>query len=350
MTRRRRVAVVLFLVAVAVYTSTGPAFVSGDVVPARYLPISLVCEGDFDLDEFTFLHDDSARVAFASPRGYPYFIALVRGHYYSRYSPGAAVLAVPVYALPVLAGLRPTSRHLWLVERLAAASMIALSAVFLFLTLCERTREGLALLITTLYAFGTGSFSMTSQTLWEQTATQLMLAAALLGIVRAERSPAWLWWAGAAMAGATVVRPADVLLTAPMACHLLLRHGRHFVRVVAGGVIPVAAWLAHNYVTFGMLIGSDRGAGYFAAYVFGFPLLKGMLVTLLAPSGGLFVFSPFLLFALPGVVHAWLRGPALLRWLSVGAVLLTVLYSKYIFWDGGWSYGPRFLLDITAIV
>jgi hypothetical protein len=350
MTRRGRIAVLLFLGAVAVYTSTGPAFLSGDVVPARYLPISILREGDFDLDEFTFLHDDSARVAYASPRGYPYFIALVHGHYFSRFSPGAGVLAVPVYALPVLAGVEATSRHLWLVERLAAASLIAASAVFLFLALCERTREDLALLIAALYAFGTGSFSMTSQTLWEQTATQFFLAAALLCIVRAERAPVWLWWAGAALAGATAVRPADLLITAPMGCYLLVRHRRGFVRVLLGGMAPTLAWLAHNYANFGMLIGSDRGAGYFAAYVFGFPYFKGLLVMLLGPSSGLFVFSPFLVVALVGVGHAWRHGPPLLRWLSVCPVLLASLYARYIFWDGGWSYGPRFLLDVTAIL
>src|SRR4029450_8567005 len=26
------------------------------------------------------------------------------------------------------------------------------------------------------------------------------------------------------------------------------------------------------------------------------------------------------------------------------------LYCKYIFWDGGWGYGPRYLLDVVAIL
>jgi hypothetical protein len=75
-----------------------------------------------------------------------------------------------------------------------------------------------------------------------------------------------------------------------------------------------------------------------------------MQVVLFGPSSGLFVFSPFLLVALAGIVHAWRHGPPLLRWLSVGPVLLAILYAKYIYWDGGWSYGPRFLLDVIAIL
>ena len=350
MTRRRRIAALLFLASVALYTSTGPAFLNGDAVPARYLPISMVREGDFDLDEFPFLYDHAARQAYPSPEGHPYFLTIKRGHYVSRYSPGAAVLAVPVYALPVVSGLSPRSRYLWLVERLAAATLIALSSVFLFLTLCERTSEAQAALIAALYAFGTGSFSMTSQILWEQTATQFLIAAVLLCAFRAERNAAYLWWAGASLAAVTVVRPPDLLLAAPIGLYLLVRHRAGFLRVAAGGVVPVIAWLAHNLWTMGSLGGSDRGAAHFAAHVWAIPYFEGLYSVLLSASRGLFVFSPFLLFALPGVVHAWRRGPSLLRFASVGPLLLVSLYSKYIYWDGGWGYGPRYLLDVVAIL
>lgn len=346
----RRTAALLFLAAVALYTSTGRAFLNADAVPARYLPISILREGDFDLDEFTFLYDDAARVAYPSPEGHPYFMTRVRGHYVSRYSPGAGVLAVPVYALPVLAGLPASSPHLWLLERLAAASLIALSAVFLFLALCELTSQARALLIAALYAFGTGSFSVTSQILWEQTATQFLLAAAILAVIRSERAPAYLWWAGAALAAVTMVRPPDLLLTAPIGLYLLVRHRVRFLRVVAGGIVPVLAAVAHNYANLGTLGGSDRAAAHFAAYVWAIPYFEGLYGLLLSPSRGLFVFSPFLLVALPGIAVAWMRGPTVLRYLSVGPVLLVSLYAKYIFWDGGWGYGPRYLLDIVAIL
>jgi hypothetical protein len=349
-THRRRTAVLLFVAAVALYASTGRAFLNGDAIPARYLPISLLREGDFDLDEFTFLHDDGARVAYPSPEGHPYFLQKVRGHYFSRYSPGAGVLAVPVYALPVLFGLSGSSPDVWVVERLAAATLIALSAVFLFLALCERTSEGRAALIAALYAFGTGSFSLTSQILWEQTATQFLLAAALLCVVRAERAPGYLWGAGAALAAATVVRPPDLLLTAPIGLYLLFRHRARFLRVVAGGLVPALGALAYNYATLGTFAGSDRAAAHFAAYVWAIPYFEGLYSLTLSPSRGLFVFSPFLLLAAPGIVHAWRRGPWLLRCLSISAILLVSLYSKYIFWDGGWGYGPRFLLDVVAIL
>jgi hypothetical protein len=347
---RRRTALLLFLGAVALYASTGRAFPNADTVPARYLPLSILREADFDLDEFPFLYDEAARRNWASPEGHPYFLTRVRGHYVSRYSPGAGVLAVPVYALPVLAGLKADSPRLWMAERLAAATLIALSAVFLFLALCERTSDRRSLLIAILYALGTGCFSMTSQILWEQTATQFLLGAMVLCVMRSERAPTYLWWSGAALAAVTLVRPPDLLLTAPIGLYLLVRHRLAFARVVAGGVPPVAFFLAYNCRNLGSLAGSDRASSTFAAYVWAIPYLDGIHGVLWSASRGLFVFSPFLLFALPGIVLAWRRGPWLLRAMSVGPVLLASLYAKYIFWDGGWGYGPRYLLDVVAIL
>jgi hypothetical protein len=346
--RRRLVAALLFLSALAVYSSTGPAFLNADAVPARYLPFSLLREADFDLDEFPFLYDEAASKAYASPEGHPYFITKHRGHYVSRYSPWSGILATPAYALPVMAGLSATSPRVWMAERLGAATLIALSAVFLFLALCERTSQRFALLIAVLYAFGTGCFSMTSQILWEQTSTQFLLAAALLCVVRSERHSGYLWGAGAALAAVTVVRPPDLLLTAPLGLYLLVRHRMQFLRVVAGGVVPVIVAVAYNYRNLGGFAGSDRASATFAAYVWSIPYFEGLHGVLWSASRGLFVFSPFLLFALPGIVIAWRRGPTLLRCASVGPLLFASLYSKYIFWDGGWGYGPRYLLDIVS--
>ncbi|MET0552254.1 MAG: glycosyltransferase family 39 protein [Vicinamibacteria bacterium] len=348
--RRRRTAWLILAAAIAIYTSTGPAFLNGDAIPARYLPFSLLREGDYDLDEFTFLYDEAAVRSYPSPEGWPYFLTRQGGHFMSRYSPASGTLAVPFYALPVLAGISPTSHRVWRLERFAAGSLIALSAVFVFLALCERTSRRHATILAVLYAFGTGSFSLTSQILWEQTSTQFLLAAGLLCVLRAERDRRYLWWAGVALAGATVTRMPDFLLTAPLCLYLLVRHRTGALRVVAGGLVPIAAMAAYNLAAMGSLAGSDRAASHFAAYVWAVPLLDGLYGLLFSPSRGLFFFCPFLLFALPGVVAAWRRGPTMLRYASLGMVAFVCLYAKYIYWDGGWGYGPRFLVDITALL
>src|SRR5438067_2143318 len=78
------------------------------------------------------------------------------------------------------------------------------------------------------------------------------------------------------------------------------------------------------------------------------PPLEGLYGVLLSPSRGLFVYSPFLLFAIAPFLRAWReRGGValLLRWLGVATVALVVAYALYAEWWGGRVYGARFLTD-----
>jgi hypothetical protein len=73
----------------------------------------------------------------------------------------------------------------------------------------------------------------------------------------------------------------------------------------------------------------------------------GFAGLLVSPSRGLFVFSPFLLFAIAGAAIA-IRRPE--RWpiapyLAAGSLLLVLLYSKWSIWWAGHTFGYRFLIE-----
>ena len=85
----------LFAAVLIVYLANGRSIPADDTLATRYLPLSILPlsilrEGNFDLDEFSFLHGHA-------------FIESVRGHYVSPYPIGAALLALPVY-LPAAVG------------------------------------------------------------------------------------------------------------------------------------------------------------------------------------------------------------------------------------------------------
>jgi hypothetical protein len=71
-------AAILFSVLLIVYLANGRTLGSGDTVPARYLPLSILREGNFDLDEFPFLY----------ARGTPYYLRRAKGHVVSDYPVG----------------------------------------------------------------------------------------------------------------------------------------------------------------------------------------------------------------------------------------------------------------------
>ncbi len=75
----------------------------------------------------------------------------------------------------------------------------------------------------------------------------------------------------------------------------------------------------------------------------GLPRLDALWGITFSPYRGLFVLSPFLLLALPGLFFLW-RAPGgrPLALLCGGAALVMLFFnSAYYFWDGGVSLGPR---------
>ena len=159
--------VLLFLAVLTAYLSNGRTIGAGDTLPAAYLPWSLLQQKNFDLDEFPVLYDETARQIFPLLDGIPYYLLYRNGHYLSAYSPGPGVLALPVYALPVLWGVTPDGAWAGRLEKLSAAIITALSVVFLYWALQGVMSRGWALVIGLVYALGTSSLSMSSPGLWQ---------------------------------------------------------------------------------------------------------------------------------------------------------------------------------------
>jgi hypothetical protein len=83
------------------------------------------------------------------------------------------------------------------------------------------------------------------------------------------------------------------------------------------------------------------------------PLSEALYGQFISPSRGLFVFSPFFVWVLLGGIALW---RALRRriwyWLVLAwAMLHVLLVSRSTRWWGGWSFGPRILVDaLPALV
>ena len=124
----------LFFGVVFIYSLNGRALTAGDTIPASYLPLSLLHEFDFDLDEFPFLYEGEM----------PWFLQRINGRIVSAYPPWAGVLAIPVYLLPVIGGLSAQSAWIHDLEKLSATLITALSVVLLLSTMRRLTNEKIA--------------------------------------------------------------------------------------------------------------------------------------------------------------------------------------------------------------
>jgi hypothetical protein len=331
--------VAIFALTLLVYLANETVQGSGDTIPARYLPLSILREGNFNLDEFGFIHAG----------GDGYYLTRREGHYVSTYPVAASLLAVPVYALSAAGPMDGSSNFIAELDKLSAALIVALSVVLIYFTARRMSSNTWALFIAAAYAFGSSSFSTSSQALWQHGPSQLALAAALYCLVRGREEPQWVARAGFPLAFAIVSRPTDLVMVLPIGIYLLLRHRRSLPGVAATAVPPLAFHFWYTWTYFGdpfrlQLSLTD-------ANLWSTPFLVGLTGILFSPARGLFVYSPVFAAAIVGGVRSWVRGgDPLLRAVSAGVILNVALYSRWVMWWGGHSYGPRLLADLLPFL
>ncbi len=341
----------VFLGVLAVYLANGRAIGAGDTLPASHLPWSLVRERSFALDRFPALHGEAARAIFPLLDGVPYYLRHVDGHYRSAYTPGPAVLALPVHALPIALGARPEGGWASALEKLAAAIVTALSAVVLHRALGQVTGARWALGITLIYAFGTSSWSVSSQALWQHGPSQLFVCLWLLGLVRGLGDERHLARAGFFMGAAVAMRSTDLLLALPVVAWIVWTRPALTGRLALWAAPPLGGLVAYNLLVLGSATGGGGSTTVPAWALFSqVPFHEGVLGVLVSPARGLLVYSPVLALAVVGAVTVWRRGPWAFRMLSLGPPLVILVAGKWFLWWGGDSWGPRLLADTAPVL
>jgi len=368
----RRVEVLLVLGLLFAYHINLRQVSSHDTYASRFVPISVLRDGDLILDEFVpqEIKQQAGDNFFSN-----YFFYAGR-HFYDSHPPIGPLLALPVYALPVWIGI-PRNPELVanLFSKVAASIMAALSALAVFaasrrflLSVKAPSATRIALLAALAYGLGTSIWSTASLAMWTHTPAVLGYAMAIWGLVAG--APAL---AGGAAAAAVIARPA----TAPAAVLLALYMAHRAYRrrepsdspsavadllrfSVTAGAVGVAGML-YNHWLFGNLVG---GAPFRTDYwvqelgsvgMFSGSLPAGMAGLGFSPSRGILIFSPVILVAIAGAVSTWRAGAAsdamlLARYSGLAALAIFLTYSKFIVWWGGHGYGPRYLTDAMPFV
>jgi dolichyl-phosphate-mannose-protein mannosyltransferase len=312
---------------------------SSDTIPARYLPLSILREGNFDLDEFSNLHSRAASSGM-----------IYRGkHFISFYPVGAPLIASPFYLASAIGPIPGNSQFVADLEKFAAALIVILSVIVLYFAILPLTNRGMSLLITAVYALATSSFSVSSQALWQHGAAQLCLAVALYCLVRGLKEPRWNSFAGFPAALAVVCRPTDALLVLPMGLYVLFHQTKTFPGFLLFTLPPILFQISYNNYYFDNPLHTQwriNQEGFWTT-----PFINGLSGILFSPARGLFVYSPILIFSFIGVILCWVKPEfVLLRYLSIGVIANLFLYSKFFMWWGGNTYGPRLLADLSPIL
>ena len=359
--------ILLGLICFLVYNANLRQIGAGDTLPARYLPLILWHDHTLALDANTRLvaHGHSlitdqpgtvgAESKITSFEPAAYWIAQTPHHQLaSLYPVVTPLLVAPLYLPPVIW----LNAHGWeqpqidrvaeLMEKISASFLASIASVLMFLVLRrENTRWSLPLALA--FAFGTNTWMISSQALWQHGTGELMIALALLLAV-ARASPTRTALLGAVCVFMAGNRPPDALIAGAIILFVVWSRRRSALWLLAGAAVPLAALLYYNLHFIGHVAG-----GYALARV---PVNKffhlswsGLAGLLISPARGLLIFTPFLVFLPVGLMQR-LRTPGS-RALAVALIFAVaaqfLLYSQAD-WRGGVSWGPRWLTDPLPIL
>jgi hypothetical protein len=280
--------------------------------------------------------------------------------YVNTFGFGVSLSAVPVFAAikPWLADPQTRRAAVWYGGKFAASTFVAGSAAFVFLAALRFVSAPYALLAAFAYGLGTSVWAVSSQALWQHAPSEFSLAVGAYALVRRRDGWAFPALCGAAFAWATWCRhPSAVVVLAAGGYFLLVDRKALAAYLLAGapfaaGMFALNAWCYGSPFHFGELL-----VPHLAAETTGRPAIwqtpawLGLTGMLLSPSRGMFVYSPFLLFAAWGAWRSW-RDPDLetLRPLTVAVGALWIVHAVYFDWWGGYSYGYRQIVDSATLL
>ena len=201
---------------------------------------------------------------------------------------------------------------------------------------------GQALVTTLLIAAGTPLLPFVA-TGFSELAVAATVALGLVAVAGAGKGRAWAApLAGAAAGAATLLRTDSLVLVLPVLAVGLVAASREW-RSAWDFCLAAApfllAWGWYNHIRYG----APWRLGYYEDEGFIYPFMRGLYGLVLSPGRGLLWYAPLVLLAVVGGRAAWRRNPTLA---AVAAVLFLArppFYASWA-WEGGWTWGPRFLV------
>jgi hypothetical protein len=333
--RTALLAAAAFLLPFAVFVGDGRYLGSGDTSPAELLPIAILEHGALDFDAF-------ARAG----EPLPYWFRVKHGHVVSDYPVLPGLMNVPVFAAAKAAGV-PLYRNRFRLSLVTSGALAAASVLFLFLALRRLARsDGAALGFALLYAFGTEVWSVAAKGLFQHGPSLFFLTLAVWLLPGATPRAAAV--AALSLGFAAAIRPTNALIAAPLAFWALATRRRGRAAFLALAALPVALVSLHAATAWGdpFTLARTLVPASFSGNAAG-----GLAGLLVSPARGLFVFSPFLLFAIPAGVAAWRRDGALFDRCSTVAIVLTLaVFARWRVWWGGHSFGYRILIELVPLL
>lgn len=323
--------------------TTGAERPWGDGEVQGKLGMQLYAEGRLDFDD-----KGHRRWLFEGPDGKKY----------STYSLGVAASMVP--SAMAVAAYAPDKRPQvqWAVAHRTSNTLYGALVVALFFVFCRQLAvgRGPALVVAIGLGVATQLWVYTHSDFGETYQTLALLLAVMAAVYARDDARGAGWLLGLAWGHLFLAKVVYYALVPVTFAYLLWRWrarlggfarlvGKAFV--VAMPLLALALW--YNWIRSGDPFGTGRQMDHFGSPMSG-DLLVGLHGLLFSSGKGIFWFNPILLVSLFGV-GAFVRRRGADAWFVLGvSATLVLVYGKYVFWHGAWSFGPRFLTCLVPLL
>jgi hypothetical protein len=357
MINRFWIAVLIFFVSFGVYRSNVGNLYTYDSAPASLFALNALEHRTLAFDDFRGGYIEGLGGGYA-------FTEAPNGHLEPFFPIGTALLATPVYAaLYEIGNLRggfpeitaPAFEPLRLRDEKRVANILAALAVALFFLCAIRIAAIVpALAATAAFAFGTGMWTIGSQALWQHGSIALVTLAMIVSLLanEARRSTVLAFVAGVCAGFLPVIRPTGIAYSLAGFAFVRSQDARRSLPFVLGAIVGAVPGLAWNIGAFHSIGGAYTENLNSYAFSIG-QVTQAMSGLLVSPNRGLAIFTPLVFIAAIGAIHAFRTDDSharLLRYLTLASIATFVNYVFFIRWEGGGTFGPRYLTDCAPTI
>lgn len=326
---------VLFLVFLFYFACKIGCFGSGDTYSNVPVSLSILSEGNLDLDEFQE----------AIPVCWKYAEIQVGSHWYLNFPIGEPILITPiVFIFRFFLGL-----DLLRLEVFSAFFIYSLlSFLFFILVFILTSRLSFSYLLSFIFACCTTNATTISTGLWTHGGLELMLIVALLLILIGEKRNIsyFLVVSSIPLALAYIVRPTASIFIIFLSLYVFMQHRNIFIPFSLLMISIFACFILISIINYNSLLPPYYLASRLSLKKF----WEALIGQSFSPNRGFFIWQPVFLFSVYGLIYYFKNGPMLIKFLNSSVCCFFIILATFPHWWGGCCYGPRLFTDITPIM
>lgn len=331
---------------------------SYDVTSATFLPYEILTNNTLYFSQDTV--EGMKRVEDSSIHS----VMISKNKYFSSYPILSGIMAVPIYAIPVLLNKIPELHYvedllkILVLGRITASFYTAISVSIFYLILLEIDKlkkfktSNWIYFFTFFYAFGTNVYSIASRSLWQHTSSLIFVSIIIYLILKSLNNDKYIKWLGFFAGLLYLARPLNIIFIITLSIYVYFKYKRHFITYLLYALPFVILLMLYNTYALENPFTTEyivKGDAKFST-----PLLEGVVGNLFSPARSFLFISPPLVASFYGMYLSLVKknknsADIILFVLSITYIFIFLIYSKWWCWYGADRFGYGFFTEWLPI-